>query len=134
MPETITILIADDHPVFREGLRSLLETTSDLHVIAEASTGREAVQRTLELRPDITLMDVTMPDGDGINAVREIRQQIPNANILMLTMLQDDDTARHPRCRRRRRDFWTRSGRTGDPLLQHHPTTEHTQLPRIDQP
>jgi DNA-binding NarL/FixJ family response regulator len=92
MPETITILIADDHPVFREGLRSLLETTSDLHVIAEASTGREAVQRTLELRPDITLMDVTMPDGDGIAAVREIRQQIPNANILMLTMLQDDDT------------------------------------------
>jgi DNA-binding NarL/FixJ family response regulator len=69
MPETITILIADDHPVFREGLRSLLETTSDLHVIAEASSGREAVQRTLE-----------------------IRQQIPNANILMLTMLQDDDT------------------------------------------
>jgi DNA-binding NarL/FixJ family response regulator len=92
MPEAITIIIADDHPVFREGLRSLLETTPDLRVIAEASSGQQAVQRTLELRPDITLMDVTMPDGDGISAVREIRQQIPDANILMLTMLQDDDT------------------------------------------
>jgi DNA-binding NarL/FixJ family response regulator len=92
MPEVITIIIADDHPVFREGLRSLLETTADLRVIAEASTGQEAIHLTLELQPDITLMDVTMPDGDGIQAVREIRNHRPNANILMLTMLQDDET------------------------------------------
>ena len=92
MSNPITILIADDHPVFREGLRSLLETTPDLHVIAEASTGHEAVQRTLEFRPDITLMDVTMPDGDGISAVREIWQHIRDAKVLMLTMLQDDET------------------------------------------
>lgn len=85
----IRILIADDHALFRAGLTGLLSTQPDLHVIAEVSSGAEAIQRALELRPDIVLMDITMPDLSGLEATRKIKERNPNIRVLMLTMHED---------------------------------------------
>lgn len=89
MPEPIRILIADDHPVFRFGLRALLEAEDDLQVVAEASSGEEAVARAVELQPQVILMDINMPGINGIEATRQIIEARPRAAVLMLTMLDD---------------------------------------------
>ena len=86
----IRILIADDHPVFRFGMRALLETEADFEVVAEASTGEEAIALTNQLRPDIVLMDITMPSINGIEATRHILEQTPETGVLIVTMLDDD--------------------------------------------
>ncbi|MEJ2352836.1 MAG: response regulator transcription factor [Anaerolineales bacterium] len=86
----IRILIADDHPVFRFGMRALLETEADFEVVAEASTGEEAIALTNQLRPDIVLMDITMPSINGIEATRHILEQNPETGVLIVTMLDDD--------------------------------------------
>jgi DNA-binding NarL/FixJ family response regulator len=86
---SVRVLIADDHPVLRFGLRTMLEV-SGLNVIAEASTGTEALQFALALHPDVILMDVDMPDIDGIEATRQIRAALPEVRVLMLTMFHDD--------------------------------------------
>ena len=83
---SIKVLLVDDHHLFREGLRAVLASTEDISVVGEASTGREAFQMVEELKPDIVTVDVTLPDGDGILATREILRRHPATRVLMLTM------------------------------------------------
>jgi DNA-binding NarL/FixJ family response regulator len=89
--ECIRILIADDHSVVREGLASLIKRKSDMAVVAEASNGREAVDRWKEHRPNVTLLDLRMPELDGVGAIKEIREIDPNAHILVLTTFDGDE-------------------------------------------
>ncbi len=91
MSEIIRILIADDHAVVREGLRSLIGTEDGMTVIGEAANGREAVSLFRALQPDVVLMDLVMPEMDGIQAIREITRLNHQARILALTSFSDDD-------------------------------------------
>ena len=86
----IRVLVADDHTLFREGIEALLATTEDCTVIGEAVDGNDTLQKTLELKPDVVLMDIHMPGANGIEATRSILQSEPRTAILMLTMLEDD--------------------------------------------
>ena len=86
----IRILVADDHPVVREGLTSMLDAQEDFDVVASVADGAEAISRHEELRPDVTLMDLRMPGVDGVNAIKEIRAANPDANILVLTTYDSD--------------------------------------------
>lgn len=90
--EPIRVLIADDHTLFRGGLRALLASVADIEVIGEAASGKETVLQAAELQPDIILMDIQMPDLNGIEATRQILRTSPHIGILMLTMFQDDDS------------------------------------------
>lgn len=87
----IKVLIADDHHVVRRGLLFFLKTQKDIQVIGEASNGKEAVQLTTELHPDIVLMDLVMPEMDGIQATKRIKAKFPEIQILMLTSFSDRD-------------------------------------------
>ncbi len=86
MPNRITVLIADDHDVVRAGIRMLLEREQDIEVVGTAATGREAVRLSHELRPNIVLMDISMPDLNGFDATRQIIDELPGVRILVLTM------------------------------------------------
>ena len=88
--EPIRILIADDHPIFRFGMRTLLTALPDFTVVGEAVTGEEAIQLTDALLPDLVLMDINMPGMNGIEATARIRAQHPHTAILIVTMLDDD--------------------------------------------
>ena len=88
---TIRVLIADDHAVVREGIRAFLTTKPDMIVVGEASNGGEAVEAALRLQPDVILMDLLMPEVDGITAIRQIRAAQPDARILVLTSFATDD-------------------------------------------
>ncbi len=90
--ETVRVLIADDHPVFRFGLRALLSAEPGIEVVGEATTGEEAVEQVERLHPDVTLMDIDMPGISGIEATRRITQANSQAGILVLTMFEDDDS------------------------------------------
>jgi DNA-binding NarL/FixJ family response regulator len=90
--ERLRVLVADDHPLFRMGLRSVLETADGVEIVGEAGTGVEAVQAVRQLQPDIVLMDVQMPEMGGIEAIRHIRRDAPKTAILVLTMFVDSDT------------------------------------------
>ena len=83
---TIRVLLADDHAIMREGLHALLAASPGISVIAEAGNGREALRRTEELAPDVLVMDISMPDLNGIEAARIIRQKYPAIRIVMLSM------------------------------------------------
>ena len=90
--EALTILIADDHPIFRKGLRALLGGQPTLRLVGEAASGPEAVRLAAELRPDVILMDLQMPGGDGLTAIRRIVAAHPGSRILVVTMFEDDDS------------------------------------------
>ena len=91
MPEArIRVLTVDDHPLLREGIAAVLETQPDMVVAGEADTGRSAVAKYRELRPDVTLMDVQMPEMNGIDAIRAIRSEFPDARIVVLTTYDGD--------------------------------------------
>jgi len=89
---TTRILIADDHGVVREGLRAVLGSESDMEVVGEAATGKEVVERAAELRPDVILMDIQMPELNGIEATRRIIEANPDVGVVVLTMFEDDDS------------------------------------------
>ena len=86
----IRILLADDHALFRQGLKSLLESEADLRVIGEAQSGREAIRYAAETRPDVILMDMQMPELDGVKATQSILEINPRANVIILTMYRQD--------------------------------------------
>jgi DNA-binding NarL/FixJ family response regulator len=90
--DIVRVLIADDHPVFRFGLRALLSGEPGVEVIGEATTGEEAVALVESLRPDVTLMDLNMPGISGVEATRRITSASPQAGILVITMFEDDDS------------------------------------------
>jgi DNA-binding NarL/FixJ family response regulator len=87
----IKVLIADDHHVVRRGLLFFLKTQKDINVVGEATNGREAVELTASLRPDIVLMDLVMPEMDGIQATKRIKEKYPRTEVLMLTSFSDRD-------------------------------------------
>ena len=88
----LRVVIADDHPAFRKGLGAMLESAASIEVIGEAGDGDEAVERALELTPDVVLMDVKMPGRNGIDATRQIVSRNPAIAVLVLTMYEDDDS------------------------------------------
>ena len=90
--DRLTIMIVDDHPLFRKGLRTLLGTVPEVVVVGEATTGDEAVRLVDQLQPDLVLMDLQMPHGDGLVATRGIAARHPHIHILVVTMFQDDDS------------------------------------------
>lgn len=90
--DKLTILIADDHPVFRKGLRALLTAMPAAELVGEATTGEEAAQLAEKLQPDVILMDLQMPGGGGLAAIRRIVQTSPHIRILVVTMFEDDDS------------------------------------------
>ncbi len=89
--ESITVIVADDHPVVRQGLVSLIDREADLSVIGEAANGLEAVELYRALRPDIVLMDLRMPEMEGAAAVAEIRKDHPGARVIVLTTFDGDE-------------------------------------------
>jgi DNA-binding NarL/FixJ family response regulator len=90
--ETLRVLVAEDHPLFRKGMISLLSSVSEFEVVGEAATGKEAVARATELQPDVILMDLQMPEVNGIEATRRILRDDPGIRILVVTLFEDDDS------------------------------------------
>src|SRR5579863_7122048 len=89
-PGAIKVLLADDHPVVREGLRGMLAAEADLEVVAEASSGAEAVALTLASAPDVILMDLRMPGGDGVDAIARLQADHSPAKVIVLTTYDTD--------------------------------------------
>jgi len=83
---TLRVLLADDHALMREGLRALLAASPGIEVIGEVGNGRDAVRRAGELRPDVVVMDISMPDLNGVEAARQIRARSPASRVIMLSM------------------------------------------------
>jgi DNA-binding NarL/FixJ family response regulator len=92
MTGPLRVVIADDHPVVRDGLSALLGSVPGIAVVGTAGTGREAVRCAVVLRPDVLVLDVQMPELDGIAAAREVARAAPGVAVLMLTMFDDDDS------------------------------------------
>lgn len=91
MKGTIHILIVDDYAVVREGLRAFVTTEPDMVVIGEAADGETAVQQCLDLQPDVVVMDLALPDNEGVNAIQTIKQQCPKIHTLVLTNFAEED-------------------------------------------
>jgi len=89
--EKIRVLLADDHTVVRQGLKALLEAEPDITVIGEANTGREAVQLTKKLLPEVVVMDIAMPNLNGLEATRQIAKEVPSTKLLVLSSYNDDE-------------------------------------------
>jgi DNA-binding NarL/FixJ family response regulator len=88
----IRVVVADDHPLFRQGIANSLAGIADITLVGEAPDGDVAVELTLELQPDVVLMDLSMPGKSGIDATREISARAPDIGVLVLTMFEDDDS------------------------------------------
>ena len=87
--QRVRVLVVDDHPMVREGLRSMLSTAADLEVVGEASTAHEAIARATVLQPDIILLDIQLPDMDGLTALPRLKTVAPNARVLIVTMHEE---------------------------------------------
>jgi DNA-binding NarL/FixJ family response regulator len=88
---TIRVLLADDHAIIRDGLRALLQSVPDIEVVDAVGNGRTAVQRAIELKPDVVIMDIAMPDLNGIEAARILREKFPATRVVMLSMHSDSE-------------------------------------------
>lgn len=88
----VRVVLADDHPVVRDGLSALLASVPGIEVVGTAATGRDAVRAAVTGRPDVLVLDLQMPDLDGVEAAREILRAAPSVAVLMLTMFDDDDS------------------------------------------
>ena len=88
----ISVLVVDDHPLFRDGLTGLLAAVADVKVVGSVGDGQEAVRRAVELRPQVVLMDLNLPGMPGLEATRRITEQAPSVAVLVLTMVDDDDS------------------------------------------
>jgi DNA-binding NarL/FixJ family response regulator len=93
MSEPIRVLIADDHPLLRDGIAVLIGTCSDIVVVGQAENGKDAIAAHRKLNPDVTLMDLQLPDMDGIDAIEEIKNASPDARIIVLTTYSGDTRA-----------------------------------------
>jgi DNA-binding NarL/FixJ family response regulator len=91
MPNSIRILVADDHPIVRDGLVAILSTQPDFEVVGEAGTGSEAVERALSLRPDVMLLDLEMPELDGVEVLRHLAQSNPEVRVIVFTAFDTDE-------------------------------------------
>jgi len=91
MSEIITVLLVDDHAVVRQGVRTFLETQADLSVVGEAGSGEEAVRLAAQNVPDVVLMDLIMPDMDGVEATRKVKQVSPRSQVVVLTSYHEDE-------------------------------------------
>ena len=91
MKGNIKVLLCDDHTLFREGIKAILKDESSIEIVGEAADGREAVAKTLQLHPDVVLMDIAMPDLSGFDATRRILQANPKAKVLILTMYEEEE-------------------------------------------
>lgn len=91
MQEDIRLLIADDHTLFREGLQALLLSVPEIEVIATVEDGRQAIEAAAQYQPDVILMDLQMPELNGIEATRQIIQASPHVGVIVVTMFEDDD-------------------------------------------
>lgn len=89
--DPIRVLIVDDHRLFREGVQAILKGAASIQAVGEAATGQEAVQQTAVLDPDVVLMDIQMPDMNGVAATKQILKEKPGTAVLMVTMIEDDD-------------------------------------------
>lgn len=89
--EVIKILIVDDHPVVREGIGSMLKRESDFKIVGEAANGQEAIDKARELEPDVILMDLRMPEVDGVEAITRIKASMPDIKFIILTTYSDDE-------------------------------------------
>jgi two-component system NarL family response regulator len=89
--EPIRVLLADDHQLFRRGVASLLSGREDIEVVGEASNGAEAIERARELMPDVILMDIKMPELDGLSAAKQLKAEMPYVRIMMLTVSETDE-------------------------------------------
>jgi len=87
----ITVLLADDHPVLRRGIRTILEMEDDITVVAETGDGEETIQKTLELKPDVLVLDVSMPRKNGIEVIKELSTSEPPVNVLVLSAYDDEN-------------------------------------------
>jgi DNA-binding NarL/FixJ family response regulator len=90
--ETIRVLIVDDHALFRDGVSAILKAAPDVEVVGEAASGQEALQQAEAVSPDVILMDIQMPDMTGLEATKRILQKAPDVGVIMITMLEDDDS------------------------------------------
>ncbi|HSL30425.1 MAG TPA: response regulator transcription factor [Anaerolineales bacterium] len=90
----ITVLLVDDHAYIRRGIRSLLETTGDIEVVATAANGIDAIMKARSLRPDIVIIDISMPFIDGVEATKQIRMDCPDARILTLSLYDNPEYVR----------------------------------------
>jgi DNA-binding NarL/FixJ family response regulator len=90
--ESLRVLIADDHPLFRQGIGTVIAAAEEMDVVGEAETGVEAIEQALALQPDVVVMDLQMPERNGIEATREIVSQSPHVAVVVLTMFEDDDS------------------------------------------
>ncbi len=114
--DEIRVLIADDHPFFRDGLRVLLEATPDTELIGEATDGDEVVTLAAESKPDVILMDLRMPGPGGIEATRKILSTAPDTGILVVTMVEDDDSV-FAAMRAGARGYWLKGADRDEMLL-----------------
>jgi DNA-binding NarL/FixJ family response regulator len=89
---TLTVVIADDHPIFRDGLATAIGSLDGVEVVGQAGTGAEALEAAQQLAPDVVLMDLHMPEVNGIEATRQIAESAPATAVLVLTMLEDDES------------------------------------------